>query len=173
MNPVIADNNHLAEIAKPIAQEMKMFKPSLIKELRSYVPIKISLTLTVIVFILNVFLHVLCLWLYHRFRIIRKFVPSFLMSKDEKMEFKPVLGVNSDDQSVIQNLSSKMKDRYHIMLQSELNKMSIDTQSEIDIQKTQKTPLPKSISRIPSRPTMISASKSHPHLSSATSAVDL
>ena len=60
------------------------------------------------------------------------------MSKNEKMECKHVLGVNSDDQSVIQNLPSKMKDRYHIMLQSELNEMSSDTQSEIDIQKNSK-----------------------------------
>ena len=66
-----------------------------------------------------------------------------------------------------------MKERYHIMLQSDLNEMSIDTQSENDLQKFRKTHLPQSMYRMPSGPTMISASKSHPHLSSATSAVDL
>ena len=60
MNPVVADNNHLAEILKPIAQEIKLFKQSLINEFRYYVLIKISFTLTV-VFILNVFLRSLSL----------------------------------------------------------------------------------------------------------------
>ena len=120
-----------------MAQEMKICKPSLIKELRSYVPIKISFTFTFVFIMLIVFLHVLCLSSYHRLRIIRNFVLSFLKSKYEK-KFIPVLGVNSDDQSVIQNLSSKKKNRYHIILQSESNEMSIDTNSEIDIQQIRK-----------------------------------
>ena len=53
----------LDDIAKPITTEMKSFKPALIDKLESYVPIKLSLSLTVIVFIGNLALHILFMYL--------------------------------------------------------------------------------------------------------------
>ena len=54
----------LDDIAKPITTEMKSFKPALIDKLESYLPIKLSLSLTVIVFIGNLALHILFMCLY-------------------------------------------------------------------------------------------------------------
>ena len=49
----------LDDIAKPITTEMKSFNPALIDKLEPYVPIKLSLSLTIIVFIGNLALHIL------------------------------------------------------------------------------------------------------------------
>ena len=45
------------EIAKPTTTEIKSFKPASIDKLESYVPIKLSLSLPIIVFIGNLALH--------------------------------------------------------------------------------------------------------------------
>ena len=55
----------LDEIAMPITTEMKSFKPALIDKLESYVPIKRSLSLTIIVFMGNLALHIL-MYLFHK-----------------------------------------------------------------------------------------------------------
>ena len=52
----------LDAIAKPITTELKSFKPALIDKLESYVPIKLSLSLTIIVFIGNLALHILFMY---------------------------------------------------------------------------------------------------------------
>ena len=113
LNPVVTKSEHLSNIAKPIAHEMTMFKPSLMKEFSSYVPIKLSLSLTVIVFILNLILHALFLWLYHRFRIIRQLVPSFLKHDDNtKIGVKPVICVKDQFKDEI---NPKWKQKFHIL----------------------------------------------------------
>ena len=53
----------LDDIAKPITTEMKSFIPALIEKLESYVPIKISFSLIIIVFIGNLALHILFMYL--------------------------------------------------------------------------------------------------------------
>lgn len=70
----------LDEIAKPIGHEMTLLRPTLVEKLEMYVPIKLSLSLTLIVFILNLILHALFMYLYHRFAIFKKLTPKFLQS---------------------------------------------------------------------------------------------
>ena len=108
LNPVVTKSEHLSNIAKPIAHEMTMFKLSLMKEFSSYVPIKLSLSLTVVVFILNLILHALFLWLYHRFRIIRQLVPSFLKHDDNTK-----IGVKPDQFK--DDINPKWKRKFHIL----------------------------------------------------------
>ena len=69
----VIDNSKLPAIAKPIAHKMTLLKPNLVSKLETYVPIKLSLILTVIVIIGNLLLHASATFLYHRFAILRKF----------------------------------------------------------------------------------------------------
>ena len=78
MHQRVTESSQLAEIAKPIATQMQRLKPTLVNKLDSYVPLKRSLMLTVIVFIGNLALHILAMYLYHRFAIIRMYVPHFV-----------------------------------------------------------------------------------------------
>ena len=97
LNSVVTKPEQFSNIAKPIAHEMTTFKPSLKKEFSSHVPLKLSLSLTVIVFVLNFILHALFLRLYDRFRIIRQLVPSFLKHDDNtKIGVQPVICVKDE-----------------------------------------------------------------------------
>ena len=68
-NPRVRQVNQLVEIARPFAQNMKLWKPSLTRELNQYVPFKVSFTLTVIVFIVSTVLHFVFMSVYHRFNL--------------------------------------------------------------------------------------------------------
>ena len=68
----------LDDIAKPITTEMKSYKPALIDKLEIYVPIKLSLLLTIIVFIGNLALNILFMYLYHKVAFVRPMVPNFM-----------------------------------------------------------------------------------------------
>ena len=87
------DPKHLDTIAAPIVHKMKMLHPTLSSKLESYVPIKLSLTLTLIVFVLNLLLHTVAVYLYHRCAILRKLTPKFLratmMTHDSKLNVNP------------------------------------------------------------------------------------
>ena len=74
--------NQIVELARPFAQEMKLLKPSLTRELNQYVPFKVSFTLTVTVFIFSTVLHLVFMFVYHRFNPKR----SYLSEKDIKEE---------------------------------------------------------------------------------------
>ena len=89
-SPKIKSSDDLVQIARPITADMRTLKPTLVSEFKEYVPLKMFLSLTVIVFIGNIILHTLFLYLYHRFKIICKFVPSFLKSQNDDIAVKPV-----------------------------------------------------------------------------------
>ena len=74
----VLDETKLQTIAKPMAHKMTMLKPNLVSKLETYVPIKLSLMLTMMVFIGNLLLHALAIFLYHKFAIVRKLTPKFL-----------------------------------------------------------------------------------------------
>ena len=57
--PLHSDPQQLMKIAEPIAHEMKLLEPALTEKLNTYVPIKLSLMLTLFVFIGNLLLHTL------------------------------------------------------------------------------------------------------------------
>ena len=115
-SPKIKSSDDLVQIARPITADMRTLKPTLVSEFKEYVPLKLSLSLTVIVFIGNIILHILFFYLYHRFKIIRKFVPSFLKSKNDDIGVKPVISVK--DNIAADAIPQKWKDNYHILTEA-------------------------------------------------------
>ena len=77
-SPNVKSSEDLVAIAKPFTTDMTLLKPTLNSQMNEYVPIKISLSLTVIVFVLNLALHFLFMWTHNRFKVIQKYLPSFL-----------------------------------------------------------------------------------------------
>ena len=72
----------LDKIAAPLVHKMQLLKPSLVDKLKSYVPIKLSLTLTITVFIVNLLLHILVMYLYHKIRFFQRITPNFMKFSD-------------------------------------------------------------------------------------------
>ena len=81
------------ENAKPITTEMKSFKPALIDNLESYVPIKLSLSLTILVFIENLALHILLKYLYHKVAFVRRMTSNIIKLNRTNVSFNPVVSV--------------------------------------------------------------------------------
>ena len=78
MHQRINESNQLAEIAKPIAVQMQMLKPTLVIKLDSHVPMKLSVMLTVIVKLIgNLNLHILVMYIY-RFAMVWKYTPQLV-----------------------------------------------------------------------------------------------
>ena len=92
---------------------MTLLKPTLKSQLNEYVPIKLSFSLTVIVFILNLALHFPFMWAYHRFKVNRKYLPSFLNHETTKL--RPCLVVRSDDADEIHEIHKKWKHQFEIL----------------------------------------------------------
>ena len=72
---------------------MKSFKPVLIDKPESYVPIKLSLSLTIIVFIGNLALQILFIYLYHKVPFVRQMVPNFMQLNSKNVPLNPVVSV--------------------------------------------------------------------------------
>ena len=88
--------NDYDKIAKPLVHKMQLLKPTLVDKLDSYVPIKVSLSLTVFVFIGNLLLHILVMYLYHKIKFIRNLKPKFMKSTDTKIPVQQVMSVTKD-----------------------------------------------------------------------------
>ena len=112
-SPKVKTSEALVALAKPFTTDMTLLKPTLKSQLNEYVPIKLSLSLTVIVFILNLALHFLFMWAYHRFKVIRKYLPSFL--NHETTQLRPCLVVRSDDADEINEIHKKWKHQFEIL----------------------------------------------------------
>ena len=101
--------NDYDKIAKPLVHKMQLLKPTLIDKLDSYVPIKVSLSLTIFVFIGNHLVHILVMYLYHKFKFIRNLTPKFMKSTDTKIPVKQVMSVTKDQFPLIQSMDHKLK----------------------------------------------------------------
>ena len=100
----------LEDIAKPITIEMKSFKPALLDKLESYVPIKLSLSLTIIVFIGNLALHILFMYLYHKVAFVRRMVTNFMKFNGTNVPLNPVVSVRKHLKAdVATNLAKQLK----------------------------------------------------------------
>ena len=100
----------LDDIAKPIPTEMKSFKPALINKFRFYVPIKLSLSLTIIVFIGNLALHILFMYLYHKVVFVRRMVPNFMSFNRKNVPLNQVVSVQKHLKAeVISNIVKQLK----------------------------------------------------------------
>ena len=89
-NSISYDSKQIERIAAPIVLDMQMIKPTLVK-LHEYVPLKVSIILTIVVFIGNLCLHLLAMYLYHRFVIFKKLTPSLLKDGKQKFSLKPII----------------------------------------------------------------------------------
>ena len=110
-SPHLTKVDQLNEIAKPIAHNMRLLKPSLVDKMEQYVPLKLSLTLTIFVFIRNLLLHALVMYLYHRFAIFRRLTPKFMESGDGRIEVKPVLSVSAPNRKEFVEQGSKIREK--------------------------------------------------------------
>ena len=108
-NPKVKTSQDLIEIAKPFTVDMTLLKPTLKSQLNEYVPIKLSLSLTIIVFFLNLLLHILFIWAYHKFAFILKHMPKFLRKNEySPIQVKPIIVIDSDaNENVLDAISQK------------------------------------------------------------------
>ena len=108
-SPRVRQVNQLVEIARPFAQDMKLLKPSLTREFNQYVPFKVSFTLTVTVFIVSTVLHLVFMYVYHRFNLEDRIFPKKTAKKNA---IKPVLHVPHECSPAF---SEKLSKRYHLL----------------------------------------------------------
>ena len=96
--------------AQPITTELKSFKPALIDKLDSYVTIKLSLLLTIMVFIGNLALHILFMYLYHKVALVRPMVPNFMKLNETNVPLNPVVSVPKHLKAdVVSNLAKQLR----------------------------------------------------------------
>ena len=108
-SPRVCQVNQLVEIARPFAQDMKLLKPSLTREFNQYVPFKVSFTLTVTVFIFSTVLHLVFMYVYHRFNLKVRIFPKKTVKKNA---VKPVLHVPHECSPAV---SEKLSKSYHLL----------------------------------------------------------
>ena len=108
-SPSVRQVNQLVEIARPFAQDMKLLKPSLTREFNRYVPFKVSFTLTLIAFIVTTVVHLVSMYIYHRFNLKDRISPK---SSKTNNTIQPVLKVPNDCST---ELSKKLSKRHHLL----------------------------------------------------------
>ena len=94
---------------------MRNLKPPILKKLETYVPIQYSLSMTIITFVGSILLHVLTMYLYHKFAIIRKFTPKFLQGHFGTIPIKQVIHVDNEDKEKFATLPEKVKEKFRIL----------------------------------------------------------
>ena len=67
-SPKMRDPKKLLDIARPITSKMTQLRPSLSKEFESHLSIKHSLIMSLISFAGSMLLHIIVVWLYHRYK---------------------------------------------------------------------------------------------------------
>lgn len=122
--PQIADNTDLAKIAEPIAVEMTMLKPSLKQHFESYLPLKMSITISIASFIGSMTLHIGFMYLYHRFRVFRNLVPRFMSVDNEKIKMKPVVTVDEEHYNKIAKTRKLWERKMFVLKQGRVTKNS-------------------------------------------------
>ena len=124
--PQIGDSSRLESISEPIAVDMTLFKPSLKQELSSYLPLKLSLIITIASFAGSMGLHVLFIYAYHRFHAVRKLVPSFMKFEKKNIKVKPLVTVDEEHYPTIQRNKKKWKKKMFVVKgHSGLNALSL------------------------------------------------
>ena len=118
-SPHLTKVDQFIDIAKPIAHDMQLLKPSLVDKMEQYVQLRLSLTLTVIVFLGNLLMHVL-MYLYHRFAIFRRLTLKFMKSNNRKIKLKPVLSVPAANRNEIAEKGAKIRETF-IVNQEEMD----------------------------------------------------
>ena len=130
-SPQLTKTDQLDAIAKPIAHDMRLLKPTLTSKLETYVPLKLSLMLTVIVFCGNILLHILFTFLYHRFKVIRDLTPKFLKTQHGDLQLKPVFSVSPDKIDIIDKSRNELKDKIEIQPETIIQEWEDDTEEPL------------------------------------------
>ena len=105
---------HMIDIARPYASEMKLLKPALTKEFNQYVPFRISFMLTLTVFIVSTALHLLFMYIYHRYNLASKLFPSLLDKNKKRVRAKPVMKLETTDSHAEDKFQKKFGTIYHL-----------------------------------------------------------
>ena len=92
--PSVRKTENLAQIAKPIAIQKTHLKPVLSNTFESYMPFKYALLMRVVSFLVSLALHLLCMYLYHRFSYVHRLVPNFMKVGKQKVPVKPMVVVD-------------------------------------------------------------------------------
>ena len=133
---------HLVEIARPFASNMKLLKPSLVKEFNQYVPFKVSFMLTLTVFVFSTALHLLFMYIYHRYNLATR-VPKIFDDLKRKLPLRQMVDVPTEHENKIPSLQSKHGDRYHFQCAS-----SSKISDAVDISSFHTKPNPKMFSSL-------------------------
>ena len=109
-SPRIREVNQLVDIARPLASDMKLLKPSLTREFNQYVPFKVSFTLTCIVFVVSTVLHLLFIYIYHKYHLADRLFSKKLMNK--KIKLKPCFEIPEKHKDDFPELEKRMGHRF-------------------------------------------------------------
>ena len=114
--PSITTSDDLVNIAEPIAMDMSSLNPSLKSHFGQYIPARVSLSLTVIVFIGSLILHVLLMVVYHKCKVIRKLVPRLLKQQGiETANVQQLILLRGDDVTKATDLRNRYGDRFEFV----------------------------------------------------------
>ena len=119
-------------IAEPIAHKRQLLEPALTENLNTYVPVKLSLMLTLFVFIGNLPLNTLVMYLYHRFRLIRKLTPRFPKFGQQKHPVKPVFSTTLN-KNTLQSNAHVWRNKVVVLPETQIDEWS----DRAECQKTQ------------------------------------
>ena len=104
----------MIDIARPYASEMKLLKPALTKEFNHYVPFRISFMLTLTVFIVSTALHLIFMYIYHRYNLASKLFPSLLDKNKKRVRAKPMMKLETTDSHAEDKFHKKFGRIYHL-----------------------------------------------------------
>ena len=122
----VVDVTHHDKLATPIAARMTQLKPTLVNKFNTYVPIRTSLTLTAVVFVANILLHLLVMYLYYHFRCIRDLVPNFIRTPNGNVPLKPLVTVDSSHSKVAATYVAKKERNFALVKATELANLQKD-----------------------------------------------
>ena len=109
-SPRIREVNQLVAIAHPLASDMKLLKPSLTREFNQYVSFKVSFTLTCIVSVVSTVLHLLFMYIYHKYHLADRLFSKKLMNK--KIKLKPCFEIPEKHKDDFPELEKRMGHRF-------------------------------------------------------------
>ena len=107
-SPQLTKTDQLDAIAKSIAQDMCYANSSI----EIYVPLKLSLMLTVIDFCGIFLFHIMFTFLYHRYKVFRELTRKFIISQRGDLQLKLVFSVSPDKIDVIDKSRNEWKDTF-------------------------------------------------------------
>ena len=123
-NPRIREVNQLVEIARPLASDLELLKPSPTREFNQYVPFKVFLTLTIIVFVVLTLLHLLFMYIYHKYHLGDRLSPKKLLKNN--VQVKPCLDISGKHKHALLDIEKSMGHRFSFQVFSKDQRTHLD-----------------------------------------------